>query len=75
MALALTIKKHAPKSAFVLLSGQGADRQEKSRMMFAKDKGEVENRLEALLGPLFFYCRPGYIYLFKNGKSLILVMF
>ena len=31
MALAQTIKKHAPKSAFVLLSGQGADRQEKSR--------------------------------------------
>ena len=69
MALAQTIKKHAPKSAFVLLSGQGADRQEKSRMMFAKDKGEVENKLEALLGPLFFACRPGYIYPVQKRKE------
>ena len=69
MALAQAIKKHSPKSAFVLLSGQGADRQEKSRMMFAKDKGEVENKLEALLGPLFFTCRPGYIYPVQKRKE------
>ena len=75
MALAQTIKKQAPKSAFVLLSGQGADRQEKSRMMFAKDKGEVENKLEALLGPLFLLVDQDTFILFKNGKSLILVMF
>lgn len=47
---------------FSLLSGQGADRKEKSRMMFAKDKGAAENALTALFPEKFHTFRPGYIY-------------
>lgn len=58
-------KKHIeanPNGAFTLLSGQGADRTEKSRMMFAEDKGAAENQLSALYEGKFFTFRPGYIY-------------
>ena len=62
MALAHAVQKASPKSTFVLLSGQGADRKEKSRLMFALDKGIVENKLVAIWGNQFYACRPGYIY-------------
>ena len=58
-------KKHLeanPSGAFSLLSGQGADRTEKSRMMFAMDKGIAENALSTMYGGRFFSFRPGYIY-------------
>ena len=51
-----------PKGCFSLLSGQGADRSERSRMMFAKDKGQAENILSGLYNGSFFTFRPGYIY-------------
>ena len=51
-----------PKGCFSLLSGQGADRSERSRMMFAKDKGQAENTLSELYNGSFFTFRPGYIY-------------
>lgn len=47
---------------FCLLSGAGADRTEKSRMMFAKDKGAIENRLSKMGFDAFHAFRPGYIY-------------
>ncbi len=47
---------------FCILSGAGADRTEKSRMMFAKDKGTIENRLSAMEFKAFHAFRPGYIY-------------
>lgn len=47
---------------FCLLSGAGADRKEKSRMMFAKDKGIIENRLSQMGFKAFHAFRPGYIY-------------
>ncbi len=47
---------------FCLLSGAGADRTEKSRMMFAKDKGTIENRLSTMGFKAFYAFRPGYIY-------------
>lgn len=62
LALAKAIKMHAPKATFVLLSGQGADRKEKSPFAFALDKGIIENKLTRLLGKAFYSCRPGYIY-------------
>ncbi|WED23223.1 NAD(P)H-binding protein [Vibrio sp. JC009] len=46
---------------FCLLSGAGADRSESSKMMFAKDKGEIENILNKA-HPEFYTFRPGYIY-------------
>lgn len=61
-ALATAVKQQSPDCRFVLLSGQGADRKEKSKMMFALDKGIIENKLAALLGTAFYSCRPGYIY-------------
>jgi len=61
-ALAAAVKQKSPQCRFVLLSGQGADRTEKSSMMFALDKGIVENKLDQLYGKQFYSCRPGYIY-------------
>lgn len=49
-------------ATFCLLSGQGADRSEKSSVMFAKDKGAAENQLAALGFKAFYSFRPGYIY-------------
>ena len=51
-----------PKGSFSLLSGQGADRSEKSRMMFAEDKGAAENLLSTMFAGTFYTFRPGYIY-------------
>jgi len=59
--LARELEKHSPKARFCLLSGAGADRTEKSRIQFAKDKGAIENYLsESKLS--FHAFRPGYIY-------------
>ena len=61
-ALGKQLKKHNSQLRFCLLSGAGADRKEKSRMMFAKDKGAVENRLSKMQFDAFHSFRPGYIY-------------
>ena len=44
------------------LSGQGADPQEKSRILFAREKGIAENALLRLQFPHTYIFRPGYIY-------------
>jgi uncharacterized protein YbjT (DUF2867 family) len=62
MALAKSLVTIAPNARFCLLSGQGADRTEKSKMMFARDKGAVENQLSAIGFQSFHSFRPGYIY-------------
>ena len=61
-ALASTVKRQSPKVSFCLLSGAGADRSEKSRMMFARDKGAIENRLSGMGFTSFHTFRPSYIY-------------
>lgn len=60
--LAKILIKGNPALTFCLLSGAGADRSEKSRMMFAKDKGIIENKLSTLGFKAFHTFRPGYIY-------------
>ena len=60
--LAKVLKQTSPQLRFCLLSGQGADRKEKSRMIFAKDKGAIENRLSKMQFGSFHSFRPGYIY-------------
>ena len=60
--LAKAIHHQSPNATFCLLSGQGADRTEKSKMQFARDKGAIENALSALCFKSFFTFRPGYIY-------------
>ena len=52
-----------------MLSGAGADPTEKSLMMFAKDKGVVENRLRAENLASFHSFRPAYIYPVKKRKE------
>lgn len=47
---------------FCLLSGGGADRTEKSRMQFARDKGAIENILDKMDLGEFHSFRPAYIY-------------
>lgn len=62
VAFATALKKKSPQAAFCFLSGQGADRTEKSRVMFAKYKGMAENILVSLGFPRLYIFRPGYIY-------------
>ncbi len=51
---------------FCLLSGAGADNSEKSRIMFSKDKGVIENKLSSLIPKNFYSFRPAYIYPVKQ---------
>ena len=60
--LAKAIHNQSPKAVFCLLSGQGADRTEKSKMQFAREKGAIENALASLGFQSFYSLRPGYIY-------------
>lgn len=62
LTLAKLLKETSPALRFCLLSGQGADRSEKSKLMFARDKGTIENALAALAFSSFHSFRPGYIY-------------
>ena len=67
--LAKAIHQKSPGATFCLLSGQGADRSEKSPMQFARDKGAIENALSALQFKSFYTFRPGYIYPTKKRKE------
>jgi len=62
VALAEALHAHSPESKFILLSGAGADRTEKSKVMFAKDKGIAENKIFDIYDKIFHSVRPGYIY-------------
>lgn len=59
---AKALHRKSPRAVFCFLSGGGADRSEKSRMQFARDKGAAENHLfKAGFGRVHSF-RPGYIY-------------
>jgi uncharacterized protein YbjT (DUF2867 family) len=62
LILAKSIYSQSPTATFCLLSGQGADNTEKSKMQFARDKGAIENALMNLNFKSFYSLRPGYIY-------------
>jgi uncharacterized protein YbjT (DUF2867 family) len=61
-AFATALKRSSPDTTFCLLSGDGADRTEKSRFMFARDRGAAERIISELGFPRFHAFRPGYIY-------------
>jgi uncharacterized protein YbjT (DUF2867 family) len=61
-AFAEALKKASPDATFCFLSGQGADPHEKSRILFAREKGIAENALLRLGFPHTYLFRPGYIY-------------
>jgi nucleoside-diphosphate-sugar epimerase len=56
------LKRQSPRASFCFLSGQGADAKEKSRILFAREKGKAENYLLNLKFPAAYIFRPGYIY-------------
>lgn len=56
------LKAQGSNVTFCLLSGQGADQKEKSRVSFARYKGMAENYLIAQEFKALYIFRPGYIY-------------
>jgi len=61
-AFADTLKQNSPEATLCFLSGMGADRTEKSRAMFAIDKGIAENYLLKQDFNQLYMFRPAYIY-------------
>ena len=62
LSLAKTLIAQSSQAGFCFLSGQGADTTEKSKIMFALDKGIAENGLKQLGFRHLAIFRPGYIY-------------
>jgi uncharacterized protein YbjT (DUF2867 family) len=56
------LRRSSPDVAFSFLSGSGADPTGRSRMAFARYKGEAEKALLAAGFPRVFIFRPAYIY-------------
>jgi uncharacterized protein YbjT (DUF2867 family) len=61
-AFAAALRARSPAATVCLLSGQGADHRERSRMAFARYKGAAENALLGAGFPRVHLFRPGYIY-------------
>ena len=59
----------SPGAAFSFLSGSGADPSGKSRIAFARYKGEAENALLAAGFPRVYLFRPAYIYPVEPRKE------
>jgi uncharacterized protein YbjT (DUF2867 family) len=59
----------SPEAAFSFLSGNGADQTGRSRMPFARYKGEAENALLAAGFPSVYIFRPAYIYPVEPRKE------
>lgn len=62
VGFARTLHAHSPAAAFCFLSGSGADQCGKSRVAFARYKGEAERALLAQGFARVHLFRPGYIY-------------
>ncbi|WP_306642880.1 hypothetical protein [Sanyastnella coralliicola] len=62
VAFAEALENVAPQSIYCFLSGQGADPTEKSRLMFARDKGAAERIIGNMSLKSFHTFRPAYIY-------------
>jgi uncharacterized protein YbjT (DUF2867 family) len=59
----------SPDAAFSFLSGNGADPSGRSRIAFARYKGEAENALLAAGFPRVYIFRPAYIYPVEPRKE------
>lgn len=62
IAFARVLRGSSPGAAFSFLSGNGADPTGRSRLAFARYKGEAENALSARGFPRLYIFRPAYIY-------------
>lgn len=60
--LARVLRASSPQARFSFLSGRGADSSGRSRMAFARYKGEAEKALLAAGFPGLYIFRPAYIY-------------
>ena len=68
-AFARVLHASSPEAAFSFLSGSGADPTGRSRMPFARYKGEAENALLAAGFPRVYVFRPAYIYPVEPRKE------
>jgi uncharacterized protein YbjT (DUF2867 family) len=59
---ARVLKGNSPEASFSFLSGSGADPTERSRIPYARYKGEAERALLAAGFPRVYIFRPAYIY-------------
>jgi uncharacterized protein YbjT (DUF2867 family) len=59
---ARVLRASSPNATFAFLSGSGADPTGRSRMAFARYKGEAEHALSAAGFPHLYMFRPAYIY-------------
>jgi uncharacterized protein YbjT (DUF2867 family) len=66
---ARVLRRNSPEAAFSFLSGKGADPTGRSRMPFARYKGEAENALLAAGFPRVYVFRPAYIYPVEPRKE------
>jgi len=67
--LARVLRGSSPNVAFSFLSGSGADPSGRSRIAFARYKGEAENALLAAGFPCVYLFRPAYIYPVEPRKE------
>jgi uncharacterized protein YbjT (DUF2867 family) len=66
---ARVLRGSSPEASFSFLSGNGADPTGRSRIPFARYKGEAENALLAAGFPHIYIFRPGYIYPVEPRKE------
>jgi len=66
---ARVLRASSPQATFVLLSGGGADPTGRSRLAFARYKGEAETALSAAGFPHVYMFRPAYIYPVEPRKE------
>ena len=66
---ARVLRGSSPNAAFSFLSGNGADPTGRSRIAFARYKGEAENALLAAGFPRLYIFRPAYIYPVEPRKE------
>jgi uncharacterized protein YbjT (DUF2867 family) len=66
---ARVLRESSPKAAFSFLSGSGADQTGRSRIAFARYKGEAEKALLADGFPRVYLFRPAYIYPVEPRKE------
>jgi uncharacterized protein YbjT (DUF2867 family) len=66
---ARVLRSSSPDAAFSFLSGSGADQTGRSRMPFARYKGEAEKALLAAGFPRVYLFRPAYIYPVEQRKE------
>ena len=59
---ARVLRASSPNATFAFLSGSGADPTGRSRLPFARYKGQAENALSAAGFPRLYVFRPAYIY-------------